>query len=68
VAALLIWSLWGLWVWLDHYGKRPSEDGFLTFICGPAAWLTAFWRLFHEPKRRKERRFPEVQRKFWGDN
>ena len=46
LAALFVWSLWGLWIWLDQFGHRKTGErclgSVLTLFCGPAAWLTAF--------------------------
>lgn len=71
LAVLLIWSHWGLWIWLDHFEEVQKHDRFLgrslTLLCGPAAWLTAFWRLTH-PKWHRRRQLPQMQGQFWGDN
>lgn len=71
LAVLVIWSHWGLWIWLDHFKEIHKHDRLfghsLTLLCGPAAWLTALWQLKH-PKWHQRRRLPQMQRQFWGDN
>ena len=71
LAALVIWSHWGLWIWLDHFENVRRHGSFfghsLSFLCGPAAWLTSFWRLTH-PEWRRRHRLLQMQRQFWGEN
>lgn len=71
LAALVIWSHRGLWIWLDHFENvRRNGRCFghsLSFLCGPVAWLTIFWRLTHSEWRRGQR-FLQMQRQFWREN
>src|SRR6266481_2526380 len=52
LAIVLVWSLWGLWIYLtDREIEGGSSWGF-CFMCGPAAWVTAFWHLTHRPPKK----------------
>jgi hypothetical protein len=47
----LLWCLMGLLVWLECYGEtRPKRHVIafiVTFLCGPAAWITSAWTILH---------------------
>ena len=47
----LLWCLIGLLVWLECYGEtRPKRHVMafaVTFLCGPAAWITSAWTILH---------------------
>ena len=47
------WSLLGLWLWLNFHdndgGSGRLFRWMFTFLCGPAAWVTAIWIATHRP-------------------
>jgi hypothetical protein len=47
----LLWCLIGLLVWLECYGETTPKRHFIafvvTFLCGPAAWITSAWTILH---------------------
>jgi hypothetical protein len=51
------WSLLGLWLWLNFDDNDRGCGSFFrfmfTFLCGPAAWLTATWKTTHRPLLRR---------------
>ena len=48
---VLLWCLIGLLVWLECYGETRPKRHFIalviTFLCGPAAWITSAWTILH---------------------
>lgn len=43
--AVLVWCLWGLWIWLDARWRGEGRNPVLLLIGGPAAWVAAIWFL-----------------------
>jgi hypothetical protein len=69
---VLAWSLLGLWLWLNFDENDGGVGPFLrfmfTFLCGPAAWLTATWKATHPPRRRRGVRPIKAEQWTWPDN
>src|SRR5260370_34557056 len=43
LAVLLVWTLVGLWSYMDSRGA----DWLMTLVGGPGAWLCALWDITH---------------------
>ena len=47
----LLWCLIGLLAWLECYGETRPKHHFIafvvTFLCGPATWITSAWTILH---------------------
>jgi hypothetical protein len=65
---LFVWSLWGLWIYLDERARGGPSNFFITLIAGPAAWLTAVWYLKHRrasaPKKPRRRQW-QMSSEYW---
>jgi len=73
-AALFVWSMLGLWLYLDLRHKEQVCGVVLLFIAGPAAWLTAIWNAVHRHvvEQRLARKRAIIRRRehreHWGRN
>ena len=59
---ILIWTLVGLWAYLDSKGYGQRADWVMTLIGGPGAWLVAFRDVTH---RRVFPKKPVVPKQQW---
>jgi hypothetical protein len=46
-ASLLVWSLSGLWVYLETRRHWGEHNWILLVIVGPGAWVIAAWTALH---------------------
>jgi hypothetical protein len=69
-AVILIWSLWGLWLYLDARGHGDRLGVIAMLIFGPAAWVTVVWYLTHRrlTVRKKQVQQSKVDWEHWGRN
>jgi hypothetical protein len=74
LAALLVWTLLGLWLWMDYSDDIKREKRFLTFlfavVSGPAAWIICIWALSHPrravlPRKTLHRQAWEAPSEYW---
>ncbi len=63
LCGLLVWCLWGLWIYLDARWRGESGNSVLLLLSGPAAWLTATWNRIHRRPKRTQGHWEH-----WGRN
>ncbi len=61
LAFVLVWSLWGLWIFLDSKGRGQPCNFITMLICGPSAWLTALWYATHRRLFQKKPLLPKEE-------
>jgi hypothetical protein len=69
---VLVWALFGLWLWLDFQdndgGSGPFVRFMFTFLCGPSAWIVATWKATHQPPRPRQRAPMRAENWMWPHN